>query len=894
MTHIWSKISGYLVDRWSKLSKTQKYLVIFLCLIAILVPSVALAGVGDDITRAVLQTLTAVISLIVTFLGRLLALVIHCLVYVAQYNNFINELVVKEGWKVVRDVCNMFFVLGLLLIAFGTVLRLPNYQAKNNLKNFVLGAVLVNFSKTICGLILDFAQIIMLTFVNGFKDVGVGNLTEMLGITSLFDVVTNETSASAINSIGIFVSYLLALIYLLIALVVIITMTIMLIQRAVILWLLIVLSPFPYLLSAFPKMGKLGGLSKQWWDKFSGLVTTGPLLAFFIWLSFFTASGTTVSQSSEDNIVLANLDAGTVAPSEDSDTILSEDINMSVTKSATAQAIIKFLVSIGILVGGMQLTKETSDLVGNVVGGGMKATSGGGKKLANLAKKGAATGAKAAGRTGLKAVGGATVALSKNATGGLGKAANKVGTFAQTWGQEATEARKKEKAEKRLKTARKLGMGDKTLAAGKEVLQDKTAQNVMRTTKGVATFALGLGTALEAVSNPFLGAVMVGAAGMKGFKESSFSKGMGHKLKKTADQGSIKAHERVSDEYRDKRQMIHDKYSDNLARLNQSKDMGSITKEDYQRRRDRLENSKKRELEEAKNEMVLGHKMISQPELGKQYQKLETDREANLRGADQRHQARIQAAEAQKNNIRNNSETAKAKAQRQYARGDINKETMEKLILAADLKVQQADTNYNNTVNNSQKVLEEERAKAETDYQHGRGQMVQDNLEGPKGDWLARQLAHLATGTFVSNLGKGIENYNPAPTTTKAIELGTKYHEEAEESIEEINQVVTPNALAQSIDPKLFSAGIGNILGNAQREFLKILSSGQRSSQQAIDNLISAVRTLDANNKKDNSLLLAMQRGVNAYIKQSGDPGGRLNALLKEVHNKLPSSPSSK
>ena len=292
--------------------------------------------------------------------------------------------------------------------------------------------------------------------------------------------------------------------------------------------------------------------------------------------------------------------------------------------------------------------------------------------------------------------------------------------------------------------------------------------------------------------------------------------------------------------------------------------------------------------------MVLGHKMISQPELGKQYQKLETDREANLRGADQRHQARIQAAEAQKNNIRNNSETAKAKAQRQYARGDINKETMEKLILAADLKVQQADTNYNNTVNNSQKVLEEERAKAETDYQHGRGQMVQDNLEGPKGDWLARQLAHLATGTFVSNLGKSIENYNPAPTTTKAIELGTKYHEEAEESIEEINQVATPNALAQSLDPKLFSAGIGNILGNAQREFLKILSSGQRSSQQAIDNLISAVRTLDANNKKDNSLLLAMQRGVNAYIKQSGDPGGRLNALLKEVHNKLPSSPSSK
>ena len=713
-----------------------------------------------------------------------------------------------------------------------------------------MGAVLVNFSKTICGLILDFAQIIMLTFVNGFKDVGVGNLTEMLGITSLFDVVTNETSASAINSIGIFVSYLLALIYLLIALVVIITMTIMLIQRAVILWLLIVLSPFPYLLSAFPKMGKLGGLSKQWWDKFSGLVTTGPLLAFFIWLSFFTASGTTVSQPNENNIVLTGISADMASP--DSADLMNEDINMSVTKSATAQAIIKFLVSIGILMGGMMLTKETSDLVGNVVGGGMKAINSGGKKLANTGKKGAAIGAKAAGRTGLKAVGGATVALSKNATGGLGKTINKAGKFTQSWGREATEARKKEKAEKRLKTARKLGMGDKTLAAAKEVIQDETVQNIMHPLKHE-----------------------------------------GHKLKSKADKGKIKAHEKVNDEYRDKRQMIHDKYSEDLAKLNQSKDEGLITKEDYQRRRGRLDNSKEQDLEEAKNEMILGHKIVSQPKLAQENQKLETDREANLRGADQRHQARIEAAEALRNKVRDDSETAKTEAKKQYANGSIDKQTMERLILSADLKVQQADTNYNNTVNNSQKTLEADRIKAETDYQSGKEKMTQDNVGGPMGDWLNRQLAHFATGTFLSNLGDSIEHYNPAPTTTRAIDLGTKYHEEAEENIEEINRATTPDALAQSLDPKLFSAGIGNILGNTQREFLKILSSGQRGSQQAINNLISAVRTLDANNKKDNTMLLAMQRGLNAYLKAGGDPGKRLNALLKEVNNKLPSSPSS-
>lgn len=892
MAHVWSKISRYLVDRWFKLSKTQKYLVIFLCFAVILVPSMASAGALDKITEAVLQTLTATVSLLVSFLGRLLALVIHCLVYVAQYNNFINELVVKEGWKVVRDVCNMFFVLGLLLIAFGTVLRLPNYQAKNNLKNFVLGAVLVNFSKTICGLILDFAQIIMLTFVNGFKDVGVGNLTEMLGITSLFDVVTNNVNVTdeALTTVGIFVSYLLALIYLLVALVVIITMTIMLIQRAVMLWLLIVLSPFPYLLSAFPKMGKLGGLSKQWWDKFTGLVTTGPLLAFFIWLSFFTASGTTVTQPSQEDVRLTGLQG---AESPDSSGFFTEDVNMSVTKSATAQAVIKFLVSIGILVGGMMLTKETSDLVGNIVGGGMKAIKGGGKAATNLAKKGATVGAKASGRKTLKVAGGATMALTKNATGGLGKSINKVGKFAKTWGEDATGERKKEKGEKRLKTLKKLGMGDKTLGALKDVSEDKTIQNISRTTKGIAT--AGLGVALGAATgNPFLAAAIIGGTGVKGFEQSPFSKDAGHKLTLGADKGSIKAHEQVDDEYRAKKQAAVDKYHDNLAKLNQSKDEGSITKEDYQRRKASLAHDRDKELEAAKNEMILGHKMISQPELGQQYQKLETDRDANLREADQRHQARIEAAEAQKNKIINDSETAKTEAQKQYANGSINKETMERLILGANLRVQEANTNYNNTVNNSQKTREADRAKAETDYQRGKEKMLQDNLGGPKGDWLNRQLAHLATGTFLSNLGKSIENYNPAPTTAKAMELGTKYHEDAEENIEEINKATTPDALAQSLDPKLFSGGIGNILGNAQREFLKILSNGQRGSQQAINNLISAVRTLDANNKKDNTMLLAMQRGINAYLKAGGDPSKRLTPLLKEINNRLPSQSSSK
>lgn len=198
----------------------------------------------------------------------------------------------------------------------------------------------------------------------------------------------------------------------------------------------------------------------------------------------------------------------------------------------------------------MMLTKETSDLVGNIVGGGMKAIKSGGKAATNLAKKGATVGAKAAGRKTLKVAGGATMALTKNATGGLGKSINKVGNFAKTWGRKQLKSVKR-KGRKRLKTLRKLGMGDKTLGALKEVSEDKTIQNIGRTTKGIAT--AGLGIALGAATgNPFLAAAMIGGAGIKGFEQSPFSKGAGHKLTLGADKGRIKAHEQVDDEYRAK------------------------------------------------------------------------------------------------------------------------------------------------------------------------------------------------------------------------------------------------------------------------------------------------------------------------------------------------------
>ncbi len=244
--------------------------------------------IGDTVGGFMLDTLRQIINgffmLLITVFGFLLTLLIQLLIQVAQYNDFINSDIVSTGWTMVRDICNMFFVIVLLVIAFATVLKIQSYSYKNLLKKLIIMALLINFSKTICGFFIDFAQVAMLTFVNAFKDASY-NLVEMLGITSILKLaaITPDESAQwkitgaiVIGAIMVIITCVVVLIFVLVLLV-----------RIIYLWLLVVLSPLAYMLSSFP-----GGQSyaSRWWDYFTKQLIVGPLLAFFLWLSLASAA----------------------------------------------------------------------------------------------------------------------------------------------------------------------------------------------------------------------------------------------------------------------------------------------------------------------------------------------------------------------------------------------------------------------------------------------------------------------------------------------------------------------------------------------------------------------------------------------------------------------------
>ncbi|MCX6798199.1 MAG: hypothetical protein NTX66_03255 [Candidatus Falkowbacteria bacterium] len=296
---------------------------------------------------------------IVWAMGKILILLMQVLIYIAQYNNFIRSDAVANGWVIVRDLCNMFFVVILLVISFATILHIENYNYKKWLPKLVMMAILINFSKTICGLIIDFGQVVMLTFVNAFKDIGGGNLTSMLGITEWQSMQNNQNTISEWEVVA---AYFLAVIYVIISVIVITTMIAMLIMRMIMLWVYIVLSPAAYLLAAFPGGQKY---SSQWWSEFTKNVIVGPVLCFFIWLSFVTI---TPGKSGAGVLGMTDIDPNKGA-------IGGSTSNTTAQGFGTSDLMVKFIISIGMLIGGLKIAQEIGGAAGSMAGKGMAAVN---------------------------------------------------------------------------------------------------------------------------------------------------------------------------------------------------------------------------------------------------------------------------------------------------------------------------------------------------------------------------------------------------------------------------------------------------------------------------------------------------------------------------------------
>ncbi|MEK7073033.1 MAG: hypothetical protein AAB974_01170 [Patescibacteria group bacterium] len=325
----------------------------------------ALVGIFGLAAQAHAAPLTAIESAAITMIGaiavffgwactQILLFLTEMLVAVAGYNGFATSGAVERGWVIVRDLTNMFFILVMLIIAFGTILGVEEYSYKRMLPRLLIMAVVINFSKVICGLLIDFSQVVMLTFVNGFSAIAGGNFVRMFHVSSVWELTASATaeaaeSSAAWSALG---SLILAGVLMMTAAVAVFIMTLMLVGRIVMLWLLIVMSPLAFFLSAFPK-GKAAEMYGKWWGMFGNYVIIGPFIAFFLWLSLAVAGSGSIAQDMQ-----ITREGG---PS------------LFVTAAGQNEKFYSFVIAIALLMGGMSMSAQFGVMGGSMMAGAAQA-----------------------------------------------------------------------------------------------------------------------------------------------------------------------------------------------------------------------------------------------------------------------------------------------------------------------------------------------------------------------------------------------------------------------------------------------------------------------------------------------------------------------------------------
>jgi len=251
-------------------------------------------AVGDTISDAVQSLIeTAVFGLLNAFTSLtvlILQFVVGILKYVmsSDFNNgIIRQPFVQEGWALVRDFANMFFVVVLVVIAIATMLRQEAFGIRNTLPTLIIIALLVNFSLILVGFVIDVSQVFMVYFLKPFEQDG-KDLGTLLANSANFDKVFSSnidftSQMSSWEELGIrFFIKILGILALIFEIFVVGAIAVLFIIRTVFLWVVAILAPLAFVAYILPQTRSAWN---RWFKTLTDWALFGPVAMFFLFLT---------------------------------------------------------------------------------------------------------------------------------------------------------------------------------------------------------------------------------------------------------------------------------------------------------------------------------------------------------------------------------------------------------------------------------------------------------------------------------------------------------------------------------------------------------------------------------------------------------------------------------
>ncbi len=237
--------------------------------------------------------------------------------YSVQSSSYQSSFVV-QGWGLVRDFCNMFFIFIMLYIAISTILNIHNFNTKSTIINVIVIGLFINFSLFATQVIIDSSNIMARVFYNAdtikVTEKGVDGATNVIsaigpdGIIPLSAALVNKVNPQNIiihsdkvgdipdktgkgTSIGVNNSSFMLITLLatginIVGFVIFLSVGLIFVVRVVGLWVAMIISPlafFTYILPEQMAGWKMVGW-KNWWPETLKLAFLAPIFIFFLYL----------------------------------------------------------------------------------------------------------------------------------------------------------------------------------------------------------------------------------------------------------------------------------------------------------------------------------------------------------------------------------------------------------------------------------------------------------------------------------------------------------------------------------------------------------------------------------------------------------------------------------
>ncbi|MDP3057390.1 MAG: hypothetical protein Q8N37_02615 [bacterium] len=281
--------------------KLKKHTKLFSVLAVLIVVGLALpkglvyAGWEDAILGhtlfPIIYVIFSVLLMIAWVIVGIAAYTLNAVLNPAIMNQVFSNPGIYQGWTIIRDICNLLFLLLMLLVAFGTIVQSDRYNIKKSLPKLILAIFLINFSNVIAGVIIDFGNILMYGILSWMCAIPESCFTDFTG--GLMRIAGNFVNEYNVLNVGSYFSFSgvtaqmaigagIALVYTFIYAFILLALALFLIVRTAGLAILLILAPLAYFGEVMPGMENL---SKKWWDNIWSYTLFGPIFALMLYIS---------------------------------------------------------------------------------------------------------------------------------------------------------------------------------------------------------------------------------------------------------------------------------------------------------------------------------------------------------------------------------------------------------------------------------------------------------------------------------------------------------------------------------------------------------------------------------------------------------------------------------